>query len=223
MNEIVTVEMKERLRAAFLFSGIPSISEELENELLNATVFFARGECVYESARFRKALGIIVSGKVQATTSDEKNRVILRDMSEGDTFGAAALFGAGELYVSTIRAKTQCAVVFIDETTLRKLFSLYPEISINYISFLSSKIRYLNEKIAELSTHGAEERLLDYMRKKEGADGKVKAVSMSALAKTLNIGRSSLYRALAALEENGLIFKNGNEWEIVKEKNNHES
>lgn len=223
MNGTVTQGMKERFRASFLFRGIPAFSQELEDELLCETEFFAKGECVYESEHFRNALGVIISGEVRITSSDEKSRVILRDMSAGETFGAAALFGAGELYVSTIRAKTPCAVVFISEEKLRNLFSLYPECSVNYISFLSSKIRYLNEKIAELSMLGAEERLLDYMRKNADAEGKVKTGSMSSLAKKLNIGRSSLYRALASLEENGGIFKNGDEWEIAKEKDNHES
>lgn len=215
----ITPEMKEKFHSSFLFRGISSISEEIESQLLSTAEFFSRGECVYESTNFRKALGIIIFGKVRVTTSDEKSKVILRDMDAGETFGAAALFGAGELYVSTIRAKTRCAVVFIDESTLTELFTLRPEISVNYISFLSSKIRYLNGKIAELSTRGAEEKLLDYMQKCTESGKKVKVGGMSALAKTLNIGRSSLYRALSSLEDRGIIFKNGDEWETVKEKN----
>jgi len=60
------------------------------------------------------------------------------------------------------------------------------------------------------------------MRKHAGKDGKLRAGSMSAIAKTLNIGRSSLYRALSSLLEDGYILKNGDEWEIKKE-NHYES
>ncbi|MBO5006144.1 MAG: Crp/Fnr family transcriptional regulator [Clostridia bacterium] len=222
MDEIITQEMKERFRACFLFNGIPSFSKETEKELMRDTVFFRRGECVYESDKFKNALGVIILGQVRVTSADEKSRVILRDMSAGETFGAAALFGAGELYVSKICAKSACAVTFISEDTLRALFSAYPEISVNYICFISSKIRYLNSKIAELSLPSAQARVLEHMRKHAGKDGKLRSGSMSAIAKTLNIGRSSLYRALSSLLEDGYILKNGDEWEIKKE-NHYES
>lgn len=216
MNGIITNEMKEHFLASFLFLGLPCLSAEETEEIMGDTVFFARGECVYESEKFKNALGIIVSGKVRVFSAEKKSDVILRDMAEGETFGAAALFGAGELYVSKICAITPCAVTFVSEQTLRLLFSRYPECSVNYISFLSSKIRYLNSKIAELSLPSAEARVLEYIRKNVQSGGTLRAGNMSAIAKTLNIGRSSLYRALDSLEKNGYIFKNGDEWEFTK-------
>lgn len=219
MDGIITEEMKEHFRSSFLFSGLSGLDGISEEEMLAKTEFFAKGECVYQSNRFQNALGVIVSGTVRITTSDEENRVILRDMSAGETFGAAALFGAGECYVSTIHAKSACAVVFIEEAALQKLFMLYPQAAQNYITFLSSKIRYLNRKIAELSLKGAGARLLGYMKEHARENGKIDMpVSMSALAKTLGIGRSSLYRALEKLEADGHIEKKENFW-ILKGEN----
>lgn len=216
MDERITEEMKERFLSSFLFAGLPRPGQETEEEMLAKTEFFAKGECVYKSDRFYSALGVIVSGTVRVTTSDGENRVILRDMSAGETFGAAALFGAGEYYVSTIHAQSACAVVFIDEKTLEKLFILYPQAARNYISFLSSKIRYLNKKISELSLRGAEARVFDFMETNADADGFTEVPNMSALAKTLNIGRSSLYRALENLEADGHIKKEGAKFKIYK-------
>ena len=219
MDGLITDEMKERFRSSFLFSGLPCLEPELEAELLSKTEFFAKGDCVYESTRFRNALGVVVSGNVRISTSDEENRVILRDMSAGETFGAAALFGAGECYVSKIHAKSACAVVFIEESALEAIFSKYPKAARNYIAFLSSKIRYLNRKIAELSMHGAGARLLGYMKEHASENGEVDMPkSMSTLAKTLGIGRSSLYRALEKLEAEGYISKKENIW-IIKGEN----
>lgn len=219
MDGKITEEMKTHLRSSFLFAGLPRLPEEFENEMLASTEFFEKGACVYESTRFQNALGVIVSGSVRITTSDEENRVILRDMSAGETFGAAALFGAGECYVSKIHAKSACAVVFISEEALTALFGQYPAAAQNYIVFLSSKIRYLNRKIAELSLHGADARLLGYMKAHAGEGGEVDMPkSMSALASTLGIGRSSLYRALEKLEVGGYVSKKENSW-ILKGEN----
>jgi len=219
MDGKITEEMKAHFLSSFLFSGLPCLDEEIEGRLLAKAEFFSKGDCVYESTHFRNALGVIVSGSVRITTSDEDNRVILRDMSAGETFGAAALFGAGECYVSKIHAKTACAVVFISEEALSELFGKYPETAKSYIAFLSSKIRYLNRKIAELSMHGADARLLGYMKAHAGEGGKVDMPkSMSLLASTLGIGRSSLYRALEKLETGGYISKTENSW-ILKGEN----
>jgi CRP-like cAMP-binding protein len=220
MDGKITEEMKAHFRSSFLFSGLPCLDEKLEGEMLAKAEFFAKGECVYESTRFKSALGVIVSGNVRISTSDEENRVILRDMSSGETFGAAALFGAGECYVSEIHAKTACAVVFIDEQELSALFEKYPTAAKNYIAFLSSKIRYLNRKIAELSLRGADARLLGYMKAHADSAGKVDMPgSMSAVASTLGIGRSSLYRALEKLELGGYIPKKENSWFLLKGEN----
>lgn len=217
MQDNITEEMKDHLRNCFLFRSSPALSQSEEEELLSGTLFFAKGECVYESNNFRNALGVVLSGSLRVSSAGEKSKVILRDIPAGETFGAAALFGAGECYVSRICAKTACAVVFIEESTLKKLFSEYPQCAVNYISFLSSKIRYLNGKIEELSLPGAEARLLDHMKKQAGKDGTIALSSnMSSLAKMLGIGRSSLYRALDSLESGGFIAKSGEKWEIIK-------
>lgn len=220
MDGKITEEMRARFRSSFLFSGLAGLEEKLENAMLAKTEFFAKNDFVYESNRFHNALGIILSGTVRITTSDEENRIILRDMTAGETFGAAALFGAGECYVSKIHAKSACAVAFINEEALSELFEKYPLAARNYITFLSSKIRYLNRKIAELSMHGADARLLEYIKANADEAGNVGIPkSMSALAATLGIGRSSLYRALEKLESGGYILKKENSWILLKGEN----
>ena len=223
MDVIITEEMKKRFFNSFLFCGIDKISEQTEKEMLSGASVFAKGECVYKSSDFRHALGIILSGRVRVSTCDSENRMILRDMHQGETFGAAALFGACDCYVSEIRAHSECTVAFISENLLKKLFSEHPQAALNYISFLSSKIRYLNRKIAELSLRGAEARLFEYVCSNADAFGALDIPNMSALAKTLNIGRSSLYRALDSLTKNGHIIKEGNKFHIYKGENNYEA
>ena len=219
MAGTITEEMKKCFLSSFLFRGISELSEEIENEMFSGTAEFARGECVYKSSAFRHALGVIVSGTVRISTSDAENHILLRDMGAGETFGAAAVFGAGECYVSEICAKSTCTVVFIEEATLEKLFSVYPTAALNYIAFLSSKIRYLNRKIAEISMHGASARVFEYIKKNAGEDGVFRAPNMSVLAKTLNIGRSSLYRALEDLASGGHILRDGNKFTVNKGEN----
>ena len=68
--------------------------------------------------------------------------------------------------------------------------------------------------------HGADARLLEYIKANADEAGNVGIPkSMSALAATLGIGRSSLYRALEKLESGGYILKKENSWILLKGEN----
>ena len=57
-----------------------------------------------------------------------------------------------------------------------------------------SKVQFLNRKIALLTMDSAQARLMEYLLAHADAHGCVQAGNMSRLAKTLGIGRTSLYR-----------------------------
>lgn len=219
MKSVITEELKKVFFKSFIFDKMNNLEKDDENLLTEHAETFEKGECVYSEKSFKRAVGIIVDGKVRVTTVNKENSIVLKDMGKTDVFGAAAVFSDSDGYVSEIYAKTACTVVFVSEEKLRYLFSKYPESAINYISFLSSKITYLNSRISELSAKGADAKILDYMTKKADENGFVSIPkNMSLLAKSLGIGRSSLYRAFDALENDGFIIRNNDKWKITKEK-----
>ena len=191
------------LGALFLFKGLPEGDKERILSSLSEICEFERGEIIYDSSHFRRALGVILSGR--AYSGDEN--AAKASFSEGDVFGAAALFGAGKSYVSRITARTSCRVLFISEEELRILITEYPQCGVNYIGFLSDKIRYLNQKIAQFTSGSTEARLYRLLCDLANDSGRLENVNMSFLAKLSGMGRTSLYRALSALEEKGLVGK----------------
>lgn len=219
MKSVITEELRKVFFESFIFGKTKDLVKDDVDLLVENAETFGKGECVYSEKNFKRAVGIIVDGKVRVTTVNKENGIVLKDMGKTDVFGAAAVFSDSDDYVSEIYAKTACTVVFVSEEKLRYLFSKYPESAINYISFLSSKITYLNSRISELSAKGADAKLLDYMTKKADENGFVSIPkNMSLLAKSLGIGRSSLYRAFDTLENDGFITKNSGKWKITKEK-----
>ena len=70
---------------------------------------FARGEEIYSPAHYSKSLGILLRGKAVV----EREQVLLNQLSAGECFGAAALFVQREQYVTTVRARTDCKVLFL--------------------------------------------------------------------------------------------------------------
>lgn len=185
-----------------------NLSKDAKTEIigcLKKPKAYKKGETIYSEKSFLKAIGLIVSGR--ATAFGEN--VLKKTFHEGDTFGAAALFGNEEQYISRIVAKTDCEILFADEKELRTLFNKYPEMSINYISFLSERVRLLNKKISLFTCKGAPVKLYRYLSDNADENNTVKIVNMTSLAKSTSIGRTSLYRAMDELTENGIIERNG--------------
>lgn len=188
----------------FLFDGL---SGNEKGEIISALSHcraFAKGQTIYNADSFDNALGIFLSGTAEAVSDN----VIKKNFSEGDIFGAASMFGAGEKYISEIITKTDCTVQFITEKELKAMFESYPVISVNYITFLSGRIRYLNQKIKLYTCKGAAAKLYMYLCSNADENSIVKITNMSSLARLTSIGRTSLYRAMEELSENGLIERN---------------
>ena len=178
-------------------------------------ICFKKGDVVYNSHQFKDAIGYIIKGSAYAT-SDNKNETHLKTFSKGMSFGAAALFGGNDNYVSTITAKTDLEVLFVTENELRILFENYPQTAINYITFLSEKVRFLNKKLNVVSCSGAENTVYKYLTSLANHNGEIENFkNMTLVSKTLGISRASLYRALSDLEKNGYIIKENNNIKVI--------
>ena len=144
----------------FLFQG----AEELLHEAQSLGVSrFSRGDTICDPATAGRALGIVLEGRAEAV-APTREKAVLAVFGPGGTFGAAALFG-GDGYVSRIRAVTACAVVLLPEELLRQWFQRCPQMAVNYIGFLSSRVRFLNGKIAIFTQDSAQHRLYRWLRR----------------------------------------------------------
>ena len=196
-----------------LFSGmsdeeLAQIATELE-----APKCYAKGEIIYRSDAFRRAIGLIISGSVTV----QKQSLMMNRLGAGDMFGAAALFDESATYVTQITAEEMTHVVFLPQETMSALLPRFPALAENYIRFLSGRIRFLNRKLAVLTTGSAENRLYQYLLSHTDGQGTVQLPpSMVELAHTLNIGRSSLYRSLDALLEAGVLVREGRSYRLMK-------
>lgn len=160
-----------------------------------------------------KKLSCLTKGKANVSVLNS-DKTVVRQLCEGAVFGCAVLFG-GEA-VSHITALCDCELVTVSEEKMSDLFLKEPTISLNYIRLLSEKIRFLNKRLSDFTSGSVEERLYLFLKKAANEEGAVKT-SMTLLAKNIGVGRTSLYRALTALEEQSLITKDKNTIYIVKE------
>lgn len=140
----------------------------------------------------------------------------MKEFNKGSVFGVAAIFGNEEPYISTIIAKTDMKILFISEELLREIFLTSPITAVNYISFLSHRVRFLNKKLNIISCSSAEDTVYKYLCGIKDSKNIVKIpVNMTLLSKMLGIGRATLYRSFDTLEQNGRITRENNIIKVI--------
>lgn len=167
---------------------------------------FKKGAVIYDSECAQRALAIILEGSVRVM----HGRVMMNELIVGDVFGVAALFGNVEGFPTTVKAQTDCRILFIEQQAVSAWIKAVPRVAENYIRFLSERIRFLNRRLSTLTVEHTDGRLWCYLLAHRNENGVVSLPGgMTALAKTLGMGRSSLYRSLDALSEVGKIQRQG--------------
>lgn len=186
-----------------LFSGVEErLLEEAAGSADWLTV--ARGETIYSPQRFRRSLGLLLEGRVQV----RREALLVSTLSAGDLFGAAALFHDREDYPTTLTALADCSLALIPEETVRGLLRSSGAFAENYVTYLSGRIQFLSARLNAVSANTAEEKLISYLMSAGGGSGEV-TISATQLSQRLGMGRATLYRAFRALEESGVIARQG--------------
>ena len=132
--------------------------------------------------------------------------IVMSRLLQGDVFGAVSLYASSERYVTAIRAVTPVTALIIPKRIMDKLIRTYPEIAVNYLTYLSERIYFLNRRIDSFTGGSAVQRLAGYFLMSEADTSGVPAAH---LASALDIGRASLYRAFEELEQAGAIRRDG--------------
>ncbi len=202
-------------RSLFLLDGLPEeVARSYWEQATSLPRDYTRGDTIYDSRTAQPALAVILRGQVTVF----HGRVKMNTLQEGDVFGAAALFGGAEPNASRVVARTACRVAFIPQDTVAKWMAEEPVVAANYVRFLSDRIRFLNRRLATLTAGHTDGRLWKHLLTCKGEDGWVRLPGgMAELARSLDMGRSSLYRSLDALVTAGHIVRQGKNIRILQE------
>lgn len=166
---------------------------------------FGAGEAIYSSHTESIRVGVLLSGEAQIHSQGGEGRALLKSASTGEMFGVANLYATDTAFPTVIRAKTACEVLFFEGESFRRFLETDPAVLQVYLSFLSKKIVYLNQKIATFTAGDAEHRLAFFLLEHERDGIFTPSHSMTMLASLLGLGRASLYRAIDKLTALSLI------------------
>ncbi len=188
---------------------VQSVLSQLENPIT-----LSKGDELYRNGM----LAIITNGSATVKRqNDIGDSITIRTISSGELFGAASVFGSWKDGMSSVIANAVCEVLYISEDKFCEIIKQYPQISINYIEYLSGRIRFLNRKLDAFTAKSTEERLYEYLLSQSDNDGNINLnFGMAELARRLQVGRTSIYRDIETLQSKELISRNGHSFKILK-------
>lgn len=183
-----------------------SVGEDrLERLVENADMqTFRRGDEILSPSRGGRIMGMIITGSAAVN----KGRAVINTLVPGDIFGAVTLFSDEPSPATTVTARVECSAVFFEKDAIAELIESEPGAAIGFAAYLSARIRFLTRRIEALTAGDSASKLLSYLLERE-QDGEVDIQSCAELARRLDVGRASLYRALDSLETSGDIRREG--------------
>lgn len=194
-----------------LFRGCPE--KDIEKIIIDGgrVVSFRSGDIM--EAGFR-SVGILLSGRGVIYSSDKGRQTLLRFISPGDAVGVAGLFAdkAPETQILAC-GDGKSEMFFVSREAFERLMNEESDgkFRSNLIKFLSDRVSFLNSRIDCVTGGSAERRLALFIKNSPvSPNGEISlGMSMTALARALDIGRASLYRAFDALQADGIISREG--------------
>lgn len=218
MSTILDAERyAKQLTGTILFRKVP---EEWIRSWLgraNVSVYeFETGKYLFRKNDTIDRLGIILRGSADVTRQSDDGRMHMSTLKKNDMFGAASLFSQHASYVTDICCNEHARVLFIPEKEMLDLLSENKTVLQNYLGYLNSRIRFLNQRLDALSKNSVTARLQSFFAS-EAQDGTISVKSFTKLSESLCISRATLYRALDILEEEHKIRRNGKEIILLEE------
>ncbi len=200
-----------------LFHGCDA--EQLVKRLSDAKlrpVSFRSGDYLMRRDSDRHMLGILLRGSAAVERKLRDGQMHMSRLIESDLFGAASIFSPQQEYVVDIRCLTDCKVLFLTEEELLSWMQENPVLLKNYLCYLNSRIRFLNQRLDALSKSTVPSKLMTFFVN-ASKDGMYTVKSYTELANALCLSRATLYRALDTLSGEGKILREGKKIILLEE------
>lgn len=166
---------------------------------------FSKGELIYSPIEYEKKIGFIIEGKCEVTHSrNDGSRIVINTLNTKDSFGVLAAFSENEFPTEIVASKAT-KVLFFDAQDIVSLVRSNGDIAMNLISFMAGRIEFLNSKIITISGGTMEQKLASFLLSESKQKGNSFDFNRKKTAETISASRISVYRALDALTETGVI------------------
>jgi len=182
---------------------------------------YQRGECFVRVGDRLSSFGLVLSGIVQVSMTDlNGNRMIMANISAGDTFGESLSFlgvTASPIHAS---AEADCEILWLSTENLRRIPTSETDhlLSQRFVAMLATRTLNMNDRIQILSKKTLRGKLITFFSqqiKRRGSTAFEISMDRGAMADYLGTDRSALSRELSAMRDDGLLNFRKNHFELL--------
>ena len=194
-----------------LFSGL-SPEDLAKIEVVCRYKRFSANEQIFDRHSKARDVFFVIRGKVRVVNYSLAGREItLDDNSEGEYFGELAALD-GQPRSASIMALTDCMIVALSPVQFVRVIERHPKVALRALRRLSQIVRKSTERIMDLSTLGANNRVhADLMRLAEAGDKKdntaiIRPIPVHGdIASRIGTTRETVARVLNDLARRGIV------------------
>jgi len=165
----------------------------------------------------------VAKGKVKIAESNDRGDELIKDiLTEGDFFGDLSLDGntSFDEYAEALTANT--IVCSFKVSDFRRVLHTHPQIALSYAIKVSSKLRKLENRHADLVFRDAKARLIHFIKNWARMDGNLignkivlpNYLTHSDIAGFISTSRQSVNVLLNELRDSGMLFYNRKKIEL---------
>jgi CRP-like cAMP-binding protein len=185
---------------------------------------YSRDEYIAYSHEVCHDMLFVVKGSVRGEMADFSGKKLkIEDIIAPRPLAAAFIFGRDNRYPVDIIANEHVTILTIPRDVLIFILQHSQVVLQNYLNAISSRTQFLSNKIRFLSFKTIKEKIANYILTNLKKDSQIYSLNQSQteLADFFGVARPSLARALAELEEEGILRVKRREITILnKEKLN---
>jgi CRP/FNR family transcriptional regulator, dissimilatory nitrate respiration regulator len=188
----------------------PFLSKKLATTLREVMLFrnLAPSQILYRQGDRARAIFVLETGQIRIVRRNSEGKTILmRVVTTGESFGAAALFS--EVYGNEAIAEVPSQIHVYPKPALWEALRQRPDLAESFIGSLAKQINTLEDRLELRSISSARERIIRYLQT-HAQLGKTAVnfdTPLKNIAIDLGLSREVLYRTLSQLEREGVITR----------------
>ncbi|MGM0626092.1 MAG: Crp/Fnr family transcriptional regulator, partial [Bacteroidota bacterium] len=182
--------------------------QTIHSDLVFRVRMFKTGELIASRGDRIESLMILMSGTIQAEMQEPgANDLRIETIHPGRMVAPAFLFGKNNLIPVSISAAEACSLMYIHKNDLLDLFQKNQQVMLNFLDTLSGRGQFLAQKIHFLTFKNLKQKMAEYILTRSRDTYKSIELDMTQdeLARLFGVARTSLIRAINALEEENII------------------
>lgn len=217
---------KKILKKIPIFSELDSALLEKIAKLMVIKKYY-KNEIVFMEGDPGEAIYFVISGKVKIfKTSDSGREVIINIFNPGNIFAEVTLFQKNMTYPASVEVIEEGEIGFIRNKDLERLIIDNPQLALELLRTMSSKLLEVQQRIREIGSADAVEKTINILLTLSENHGKhtkdgielCRNISRQDMANLVGTTRETISRILSKLAKENLIYFKGRSI-ILKDRN----